>query len=562
MSRMSSPRPALSASAALREIAGVWTPYRGRLLSGMAISLLALACGYLLMGSAGARLAGLVTGVAVSTLLLRVGGLGRIILRYAERLYAHDAMFRALAALRVWFYRRLAAGAAAGLGFRRAGDLLARLVGDVETLDGLYLRLALPVAGLCVSLPLLVWLGWRVAPMMGLGLGGLFLCGAVVFPLLAAWMARGSAAEVSAAESSLRVAALDLATSLREARVFGAEARLVTAVQRREEALYAAQTRQGRRLAVAGFCAGLCGQAALLLVLAALGGVLLPGNLVLGVALLFVVIAAFESIQGLTRAGLLAAQIGHAARRVVEIAHEGPATESGLVIAPMTGEIVFRDVSFSWRDEPRHAARPPVFTHLDLSVRAGERVALIGPSGAGKSSLAALLLKVAAPTEGTISFGGVPLSELDTASLRARIGWLSQATHLFDDTIRANLLLTRPDAGDESLWRALDAAEIGDFVRALPEGLDSWVGEGGARLSGGQGRRIALARTLLAETPVLVLDEPANGLDAETERAFLATLNRISRGRTVLLIAHRLVGVEQFDRILRIADGRIESVPL
>jgi ATP-binding cassette, subfamily C, bacterial CydC len=139
--------------------------------------------------------------------------------------------------------------------------------------------------------------------------------------------------------------------------------------------------------------------------------------------------------------------------------------------------------------------------------------------------------------------------------VRARIGWLGQATHLFDDTIRANLRLGRPEADDAALWVALDAARIGDVVRALPDGLDSWVGEGGARFSGGQGRRLALARVLLSQAPVLILDEPCSGLDAETERAFLTTLNEVAGGRTVLLIAHRLTGVEQLDRIWRLSGG-------
>jgi ATP-binding cassette subfamily C protein CydC len=149
----------------------------------------------------------------------------------------------------------------------------------------------------------------------------------------------------------------------------------------------------------------------------------------------------------------------------------------------------------------------------------------------------------------------VDIATLVHDDVRSRIGWLSQATHLFDDTIRANLLLGRPDADEAALWRALDEAEIGDFVRALPDTLDTWLGEGGARVSGGQGRRIALARTLLSRAPILLLDEPCAGLDAQTERAFLATLNALPAGRTMILIAHRLTGVERLDRIWRLSAG-------
>ena len=140
--------------------------------------------------------------------------------------------------------------------------------------------------------------------------------------------------------------------------------------------------------------------------------------------------------------------------------------------------------------------------------------------------------------------------------MRTRFAWLSQATHLFDDTIRANLILARPDADDAALWAALDAAHVGEMVRALPDGLDTWVGEGGARFSGGQARRLALARALLSPAQILLLDEPCAGLDAETERGFLATLNHVAQGRSVILITHRLTGVEQLDRIWRLSAGK------
>ena len=193
---------------------------------------------------------------------------------------------------------------------------------------------------------------------------------------------------------------------------------------------------------------------------------------------------------------------------------------------------------------------------LSLEIPAGAHVALLGPSGAGKSTLAALALKVVAPQAGRITFGGTDIAELAATDLRHRIAWLGQTTHIFDDSIRCNLLLGRPDATEAQLWRALDEAAIGDWVRALPEQLDTWLGEGGARVSGGQGRRIALARALLSAAPVLILDEPCAGLDAETERAFFATLNTASEGRTVLLIAHRLTGAEKLDRIWRLSNGK------
>ena len=221
---------------------------------------------------------------------------------------------------------------------------------------------------------------------------------------------------------------------------------------------------------------------------------------------------------------------------------------------PADTRLRFEGVGFRWTPD-----RAPVFDGLTLDSPQGARVALLGPSGAGKSTLAALALKVAAPQVGRVLLGGTDIAALPAAAVRARIGWLSQATHLFDDTIRANLLLARPEASDDDLWAALEAARIAEMVRTLPEGLDAWVGEGGTRFSGGQGRRLALARALLSEAPILILDEPCAGLDAETEREFLTVLNDVAEGRTVVLIAHRLLGVERLDRIFRLSGGKAVS---
>ena len=263
-------------------------------------------------------------------------------------------------------------------------------------------------------------------------------------------------------------------------------------------------------------------------------------------------VAAFEAIGLLPRAGVSLGQAADAARRVLEAAEAPLAVPEPPPGAPLPkgSTLRFEAVSFTWA--PGH---PPVFDGLSLDVPQGARVALLGPSGAGKSTLAALALKVVAPQSGRVLLGGVDIATLPAAEVRSRIGWLSQATHLFDDTIRGNLKLARPDADDAALWAALDAAQLGEVVRALPDQLDSWVGEAGARLSGGQGRRLALARALLSTAPVLIFDEPCAGLDADTERAFLTTLNTVAEGRSVVLIAHRLTGVERLDRIFRLSGG-------
>ncbi len=534
----------------LVRILGLWRSRAGWLVLGGLVSLAALAAGVGVMTIAGRMIgAAFVLGVLAVPLALDVSGGARVVLRYFERLVTHSATFRALADLRVWFFRGLARNAAGGLGFRQAGDVLARLAGDVDALDGLYLRILVPLAGAAMLLPGLVVLLGPQGGVTATLVGVLFVLAAFVLPWVAARAALAAGSRLAGAAAGLRIAALDALTGLREVRAFGAEGRMLAAVQGREAALLGAQHELARRTALAGAAALLCGQAAVLVVLAGAGG---AGRLG-AVAGVFLVVAAFEAAGGLPRAGALAGHAAASARRVLEAAEAPPPVADPPQPAPVPADVTlrFEGVHFRWQ-----ADHPPVFEGLTLEVPRGARVAVLGPSGSGKSTLAALALKLAAPQAGRVLLGGTDIALLAADDVRRRIGWLAQATHLFDDTIRANLRLARPDADEAALWGALEAAQIAEAVRALPDGLDSWVGEGGARFSGGQGRRLALARALLSPAPVLILDEPCSGLDAETERAFLGTLNEVGEGRSVILIAHRLTGVERLDRIWRLSGGR------
>lgn len=533
----------------LLRILGLWRRRAIWLVAGVVVSLAALACGVSLMVLGGAVLAAAIAaGVLTAPIALRGVGAGRVLLRYLERLVTHDATFRALADLRVWFFRGLARGAGGGLGFRQAGDVLARLVTDVEALDGLYLRVLVPLFGGIVLLPaLIVLLGWNSGG-LAIVVALLFVVAAFILPAMGARMASRAGHTLAATTAALRVAALDALTGLREVRAFGAEGRMLASVQAREAALLSAQHELAGGAAVASSSAFLMGQLAILAVLA-----VASSEPVAAVIDVFLVVAAFEAVGGLPRAGVVAGHAAAAARRVLEAA-EAPVpvpdpTQAATV--PDDYTLRFEAVRFRWQSD-----RAAVFDGLTLEVPRGSRVALLGPSGAGKSTLAALALKVAAPQQGRVLLGGVDIASMAAADVRARFGWLSQATHLFDDTIRANLKLAQPDANDAALWNVLDAARIGEMVRALPEQLDTWVGEGGARVSSGQGRRLALARALLCPAPILILDEPCAGLDAETERAFLATLNDVAAGRSVILITHRLTGVERLDRIWRLSGGK------
>jgi ATP-binding cassette subfamily C protein CydC len=465
----------------------------------------------------------------------------RPIMRYLERLATHEATFRALADMRVWFFGRLAERLPTGLGLRRAGDLLGRLVADVETLDGLYLRALVPAAAsIAVVLAIALILGaadpWLAA------LVALPLTAALVLPLLLAPDAARAAEATSHAQGALRAATIDPLTGIEDTLAANGEKRALARVAEEDRALSGAQRALARRAAWGG-------------AVAALAWTMLAGQpgMAAGVLAVFLAIAAAEALGLMPRAGAAVAAAAAGARRLFEAADAAePVPDPVAASAVPSGHALsLRGVVFSWAPD-----RPLVFDGLDLDVPEGARIALLGPSGTGKSTLAALLLKFAAPQQGSVTLGGVDIATLPAAVLRDRIAWLTQDARLFDDSIAANLRLAAPDADDAALWRALDRARIGDVVRALPDGLETQCGEAGARFSGGQARRIALARALLSPAPVLILDEPAAGLDAATERAFMETLDEATAGRSVILILHRLTGVERPSRILRLVGGK------
>ena len=534
---------------ALLRVVALWRGQWQLLLLGLAAAAMSAGLGLAVPALAAgvAFAAPVAAGALLTPAALRWLGLSRVLARYAERLLTHSATFRALAALRVWLFRGLALRSAGGLGLLRSGDALARIVGDVEALDGLYLRILVPGTVAALALPVLAWVALPAGGLALLIVAGLFVVAGLALPLAAAAASRRAGERLAAAGAALRSAAMDTLDGLREVRAYGAEGRMLATVQAREATLFQAQRSVARGASLAQAGAVLCGSAALLATL-----LLAPAGTT-GVVLVFMVLAAFDLVAGMPRAGALAGHAAAAAARVLAVADAPPPVPEPEAPAPLPPgtAIRFENVGFRWQPD-----RPGVLEGLTMDIQAGNRVAVLGPSGSGKSTLAALLLKVVAPQSGRILLGGVDLASLSAGTARSRMAWLSQATHLFSDTIRANLLLGRPGAPDADLWAALEQAQAADVVHGLPGGLDAWVGQGGAQVSGGQARRIALARTLLSPAPVLILDEPATGLDADTERAFLTTLNDVAPGRTVILIVHRLVGVEHLDRIYRLSAGR------
>ncbi|WP_137229483.1 thiol reductant ABC exporter subunit CydD [Streptomyces sp. BPSDS2] len=486
----------------------------------------------------------------------RAFGIGRAVFRYAERLVSHDAVLKLLADLRVSVYRGLERIAPAGLRTTRRGDLLSRLVADVDTLQDYWLRWLLPVGtALVVGTAAAGFTGWLL-PEAGVILAVGLLVAGVGVPLVSGACARRTERQLAPARAALATRVADLLGSTAELTVAGAlparQARLRTA----DRLLTRIASRAAAATALGGGLSALvCG-----LTVVAAAAVAVPAvhdGRLSGVALAVVVLtplAAFEAVTGLPLAVQYRRRVARSAERVFEVLDapvpvrepESPAEEPA---SPFPLEV--RGLSARYPGAARDA-----LSSLDLTLTPGRRIAVVGPSGSGKTTLAQVLLRFLDASSGTYRLSGVEAAALESDTVRRSVGLCAQDAHVFDSTIRENLRLARPGATDPELRDALSRARLLEWAAALPQGLDTPVGEHGARLSGGQRQRLALARALLADFPVLVLDEPAEHLDLPTADALTADLLDATRGRATVLITHRLTGLEAVDEVLVLDAGR------
>jgi len=479
----------------------------------------------------------------VAVTAVRAFGISRGVLRYAERLAAHDAAFRVLGELRADVYARLARLAPAGLAELRAGDLLARLVGDVDALADLWLRVLLPylAAGLVGAGSVL--LVGSLVPGAGVVLGAAIAVAAVGAPFAAATVARRAEGTLAPARGALADAAVDLLRGAPELLASGAAPRALARVEAIDVKLAAAERRVAAGAGIGGFVAGLAAGAstwlALLLGIVAVRDGSLAGLFLAVVAL--TPIAVHEVIAPLVPAARHLPGLAASARRVVDVLDRpdpvpDPAAPARMPAGPLG--LRARGLRLCYP-----GAEQDALVALDLDVPAGGRALVTGPSGAGKSTFAAACLRFLDPAAGTLELvGEAAVADLRTLAgdeVRRAVGLCEQDPHVFDATIADNLRLARPGASDEELGRALADAQLRDWVGSLPDGLATAVGEHGARLSGGQRQRLALARALLADVRVLVLDEPTEHLDEPTARAFVANLHAVAGGRTVVVLTHR-----------------------
>jgi thiol reductant ABC exporter CydC subunit len=497
------------------------------------------------------------SAIALAIVGVQFFALSRGLCRYGERLVGHDAAFRVLAELRVGVYERLERLAPLGLPAFRSGDLLARLIHDVDSLQDLLLRAVPPFAIALIAGAATVGLVWWMLPAAGMILLLALLVAGTLVPWLTGRLAARGELRQASTRGELTSSVVDLIEGAPELAVNGATGEQLGRAMR-EDARLTRIAAAGARTAgvgqgLASLCSGLAMWGALVAGVSAVHAGHLNGVLLAGLALIPLV--AFELVAPLPTASQTLQRARRAASRVLEVTETPePVAEPvrPLALPPPPYAVRLRAVGARYPGQRRSA-----LVGIDLDLGPGRRVGVVGPSGAGKTTLAGVLLRFLAYERGSVRLAGVELADLAGEVSRSVIGLVSQDAHVFDNTLEENLRLARREATVDQLREALAKVRLLDWSERLPLGLGTELGERGARMSGGQRQRLAIARALLADFPVLVLDEPGEHLDAPTADAILADLLASTREKGVLLITHRLAELQELDEVLVLDRGRV-----
>ena len=484
---------------------------------------------------------------------IRGAAVVRTVGRYLERLVTHEATFRLLTGLRVWFYGHLEPLAPARLQLHRGGDLLSRIRSDIDSLDTLYLRVLAPSVAAVVSVILMMGFLARYSfSVTWIEAAGLSASG-IALPLAAQRLGRDSAHRAVSIRAELRSVLSETVQGLGELLIAQAAGRQIEAVAQSGTSLVGQQRLQawiaGASTALFGMVAQLALWGALIVTIPLIRAGSLTGPDLAMVALF--VLASFEAVAPLPAAFLALGETLAAARRIFALVDAAPAVIEPCRGAPLPQrfDIRIRDLRMRYADDA-----PWALDGLDLDVAQGEAIGIVGASGSGKTSILNVLLRFW-EYDGDVTIGGTALRDLDGQTARSLFAVVSQQTHLFNISVRQNLRLARPDATDAELREALRAAYLEDDIANLPAGLDTLAGENGARFSGGQARRLAIARAILKEAPILLLDEPTEGLDAASERGVLDALAKLMQGRTTLLVTHRPAALRIVGRVTELRRG-------
>lgn len=474
--------------------------------------------------------------------------------RYFERLVSHDATFRVLQHLRVATFSKLLPLSPAGLARFRQGELLNRIVADVDTLDHLYLRVISPLVGALVVI-LVVTIGLSVLDVtLALTLGGIMLATLLLLPPLFYRAGKPTGEQITQLRGQYRQQLTSWLQGQAELMLFNASDRYRKQMEKTEQRWQEAQRRQAELTALSQALMLLIGGIAVIAMLwmasEGVGGNSQPGALI--ALFVFCALAAFEALAPVTGAFQHLGQVIASARRITQITEQQPEVTFSQQTPQSFSQVALtlNEVTFSY---PQQSA--PALKDISLQVAAGEHIAILGRTGCGKSTLLQLLTRAWDPANGQIQLNGQPLSELSETTLRQAMSVVPQRAHLFSATLRDNLLLAAPQVSDARLADIL--ARVGLEKLLEDSGLNSWLGEGGRQLSGGELRRLAIARALLHDAPLMLLDEPTEGLDATTESQILDLLSEVMRDKTVLMVTHRLRGLARFNQIIVMDNGQI-----
>ena len=552
----------------LRQLLRIARLPRARLVASVALGSLSVLLGVGLMSLAGYVISRAaehppILSLTVAIVAVRACGIGKPVARYFERLERHDLAFHVLARMRVGFYRKIEPLVPGRLPEFRRGDLLAAMVGDIDALQNLFLLGVSPPLVAIVAGGISVAIAAAFLPSAGLILAVGLLAGGIGIPALAALVSRRAGARQSAAQGELTAELVDLLRGAPELAVLGADERAVEAVRAVDEELVHLARRdalvsgllEGLSVAVAGLTV------AGVLVICASATVAGTLDRVMVASLALLAMASFEAVTPLPAAARVLSATIASGRRLLAITSHAPAVVDPPRPAdpPRDPTVTLEQVGFGYADGESWE-----LLDVNLRIAPGRTTALVGRSGAGKSTIAALMVRFLDPDAGRIAVGGTDARTLRQDDVRSFVTLDAQDAYLFSTTIRENIRLAKPSADEDAIERALRRAQIWDWIASLPDGADTYVGEEGTLVSGGERRRIALARTFLADAPIVVLDEPTAHLDPETAERLVDDALYATEGRTVLLITHRLEGLDAVDRTVRLSRGRVvpsRSVP-
>ncbi len=530
-----------------------------------AITLLSLS-GWFITASAMAGLLSIDGNVLAFNFMLpaaqiRALAIMRTLGRYAERLVTHEATFRVLAQIRSWFFQQLIPLVPGRLALMRSGDLLSRMTADIDALDALYLRLVAPVFVAILGVTAVTIVLATYAPIISIANGLILLVAAVYVPWLFNRLGNEGAERITVLMANYKIRQVDTLQGFADLLANQAYERYSVFLQQFSDRMIHTQRQNNCLTGISSAITFLLSQISFTVVLI-LAGLLYTENQLTGseVALVvFCVLASFELVTPLPQALQMLAKTQKSAQRIRQVAKLKPTiTEpQQILLLPQSYDLQLSDVCFRYSDQ-----QDWVLKNINVQIPLGTKLAIVGASGSGKTTLLHLIMHYFDPEIGQVALAGYSLSQYGSEPLMTCFGVLSQRSQLFATTIKENLLIAKPDATAKELDAAIKAAGLEKFISYLPEGLNTWVGESGVKVSGGEARRIALARLYLKDAPILILDEPTEGLDSETERDVFQALSVFATKKTIIMVTHRAAGLSLVDKVYRMEQGVLRDYHL